>query len=368
MIRKRLVVSAVNFSEGGPLTILRDCLGSAALSLSSEWEIIALVHNRNLIDLPRVRLIEIPNAKRSWLHRLYFEWFEFRRLSRRLEPDLWLSLHDITPRVIARRQAVYCHNPSPFYRLSLPEAWHEPRLWLFSNFYRYLYRVFIRKNHWVIVQQAWLRIAFKRMYGNLPMVVAHPSLVPVNSGPRSEYLEAVTGKIVFFYPALSRVFKNFEVICEAAKILASRGVSGFEIRLTLSGNENSYSKWLYKSYSEVVGLLFIGLQDRIQMEKHYREASAVIFPSKLETWGLPISEAKLHRRPILAADLPYAHETVGSYDNVSFFPPADAVTLANLMQSIIDKSWRPTNAKMKEPAKPFTRNWRELWQLLTVEL
>ena len=361
-MRKRLVVSAVNFSEGGPLTVLRDCLTSAALFLPPEWEITALVHNKNLINIQRVRLIEIPDAKRSWLRRLYHEWFNFRRLSRELEPDLWLSLHDITPRVIARRQAVYCHNPSPFYRLPWREAWLEPKFWLFNRFYHYLYRIFIRRNYWVVVQQAWLREAFKRVHAQLPVVVARPSVsLPVGA----EYEPAREKRVIFLYPALPRVFKNFEVICEAANILNDRGVSSFEVRMTLSGDENRYSKFLYAKYSSVPQLHFIGRQKHEQMMMQYQEATVVVFPSKLETWGLPISEAKLYNKSLLVADMPYAHETVGNYDRVSFFHPTDPDALANLMQAVIEGSWQPTGAKVDEPSPPFSQNWHELWSLLT---
>lgn len=362
LTRKRLVVSAVNFSEGGPLTVLRDCLASAALFLPPEWEIIALVYDQKLVNQPRVQLIEIPDAKRSWFRRLYQEWVGFRHLSHKLKPDLWLSLHDITPRVLARRQAVYCHNPSPFYNLPWREALLEPKLWLFNRFYRYLYRIFIARNYYVIVQQIWLRKAFERMYGPLPIVVAHPS---VKLATVSEYNPPQESKSIFFFPALPRAFKNFEVICEAAKILNNRGISRFDIRLTLSGDENRYSKWLYEKYSSMPGLHFVGLQNREQMAVQYREAAAVIFPSKLETWGLPISEAKLYNKPLLVADMPYAHETVGTYDRVSFFPPTEPSALADLMQSVIERRWQPVGAKEEIPSQPFARNWNELWHLMT---
>jgi hypothetical protein len=58
-MRKCLVISAINFSEGGALTVLRDCLASATISLSSDWNIIALVHDQKLIDQPRVQFINI---------------------------------------------------------------------------------------------------------------------------------------------------------------------------------------------------------------------------------------------------------------------------------------------------------------------
>jgi hypothetical protein len=52
---RRLVVSAVNFTEGGPLTALRQCLASAARTLVPGWEIVALVHDRKLFATEGVR-------------------------------------------------------------------------------------------------------------------------------------------------------------------------------------------------------------------------------------------------------------------------------------------------------------------------
>jgi glycosyltransferase involved in cell wall biosynthesis len=364
-MKKCLVVSAVNFSEGGPLTILRDCLTSAVRTLPPEWEIIALVHDQRLINQPRVHLIAVPDAKSSWLRRLYHEWFGFRRISQKVKPDLWLSLHDITPRVVARRQAVYCHNSSPFYRLTLREAWLEPKFWLFNQLYRYLYQVFIRRNCWVVVQQAWMRDAFKRMYGSLPIIVAYPS-VSLPEGYKC--VESRTEDVIFLYPSLPRVFKNFEVLCEAAKILNDRAITFFKIRITLRGDENRYSKWLFAKYSSIPNLHFVGLQSKEQMVKQYGNATAIIFPSKLETWGLPISEAKLYNKPLLVADIPYAHETVGNYDQVSFFKPNDAEALADLMQLVVEQRWQPVKAKGIKPLQPFTHNWDELWRLLAKDL
>ncbi len=90
----------------------------------------------------------------------------------------------------------------------------------------------------------------------------------------------------------------------------------------------------------------------------------MLFPSRLETWGLPITEAKVHQLPILVADLPYAHETVGEYDLVSFFDPQSPELLADLMASIISGIWQPTGNSQRPPAPPFAAHWGELWALL----
>lgn len=357
----RIVVSAVNFTEGGPLTVLRECLASAIAVLPAEWEVVALVHRADLINEPRVRLISIPSSKKSWFHRLYWEWFGFMRISHELKPALWLSLHDITPRVSATRQAVYCHNPSPFYRIGLHEALMEPTFLTFNQFYALLYRVFIRRNYCVIVQQDWLRAEFIRRMGQLPIVVAHPSM-------RTDELASTPAPgstFVFIYPALPRVFKNIETLCKAAQILASRGISGFEVRLTLDGTENRYARWLRKRFGDTAEVRFIGRQTKDEMAAHYGEASAVVFPSKLETWGLPITETKAQRRPLLVADLPYAWETVGTYDLVSFFPAESAEALADLMQSMVEQTWQPTGNHHSNPEAPFAPDWASLWGILT---
>ena len=130
MDKLRIVVCAVNLTEGGPLTVLRECLASAVTVLPSNFELIALVNNPDLINEPRVRVIPLSSPKKSWFHRLFFEWIVSDRISRELKPALWLSLHDITPRVSATRQAVYCHNPSPFSRINLREAFASTNIFI----------------------------------------------------------------------------------------------------------------------------------------------------------------------------------------------------------------------------------------------
>lgn len=363
MKKKKLVISAINFNEGGPLTILREATTTALASLGSEWELIILVHrNQLLLDVP-VQCIEFPKSKKSWGLRLYYEWYFFRKLSKELSADLWLSLHDITPRVLARRQAVYCHNPSPFYRISWGEARREPTFFLFNQFYRYLYQVLIGSNRFVVVQQAWLRDEFKRLFGTrLDVVVAHPQ-VSISCLELAE--QPPSANFIFLYPALPRVFKNFEVIAAAVEILKQRACKAFEVRFTINGKENPYAKHLFKQFGDVAELKFIGRQNSSQMASQYQTASAVLFPSKLETWGLPISEAKAYNKPLLAADLPYAHETVGTYDKVSFFDPKDASKLADLMQALIEKRWVGSGNKAVTPSAPYAENWPELWAILT---
>lgn len=371
MTTRHLVVSAVNFSEGGPLTVLIDSLDAAAQTLGPEWSITALVHDEGLIDNPRVRTIAYPQSKRSWLRRLRLEWWDFGALSRQIKPDLWLSLHDMTPRVKAQRQAVYCHNPSPFYKASATEAWFDPRFFLFNTFYMSLYRLFIRRNYAVIVQQSWLRDSFRRATKHPNVVVARPGqgadgmgLAVEGNLPGPPRVPEPGRPLRLFYPALPRVFKNMETLCDAMMGLPPEIVRLIDLRLTFDGNENKWAAELARRYRDMPGISLIGRQSRKQMAAEYQDADVVLFPSRLETWGLPITEAKTFAKPLLVADLPYAHETIGNYQAVDFLAPDDTAAWADKIANMAAGKWQPGSHVAPEPEQPFMTDWPSLWRYL----
>jgi glycosyltransferase involved in cell wall biosynthesis len=361
--KKLVVISAVNLVEGGTLKIMLDCLDAAQKCLDSEWRIVALVHKKSLVEINRIECIEYPEVKRSWGARMRIEWLDSLKLSRQLKPDLWVSLHDITPRVSARRQVVYAHNPSPFFRISAQEAWLDPKFAYFTWFYRYLYGAFIHRNYYVIVQQEWIRKAFQQIYRHPSVLVAHPSLSNRTANPDTRF-PFERKKVVFLYPALPRVFKNFEVICQAVKKLDPSLLNLIELRLTINGKENPYTRRLLAIYGTEQGIKFIGRQNRAEMDRQYAECDVLLFPSRLETWGLPITEAKAIGKPMLVADLPYAHETVGTYSGVSFISPSDPNAWANKIQEVIEGVIHYDGNVGVLPEAPFAADWPQLWTIL----
>jgi glycosyltransferase involved in cell wall biosynthesis len=96
----------------------------------------------------------------------------------------------------------------------------------------------------------------------------------------------------------------------------------------------------------------------------YAQADCLLFPSKLETWGLPLTEAQAHGLAILAADLPYAHETIGEYPRAAYFAPQDAAALANRMLALQHGRLAFDVAPPLRIAAPYAPDWRSLVQLL----
>ena len=121
MKNQLIVVSAVNLRKGGTLTILRECLQTLSkMADENALRVVALVHRKELADYPGIEYIELPWSVNGWMKRLWCEYVTMYGISKKLgDIDLWFSLHDTTPRVKAKRQAVYCHNPFPFFHWML---------------------------------------------------------------------------------------------------------------------------------------------------------------------------------------------------------------------------------------------------------
>jgi glycosyltransferase involved in cell wall biosynthesis len=363
--KKKIVISGINIRSGGSLSIFNDCLDFLSKSLTNEYEVIALVHNKNYFYYPNIIYYEFPLSRISWLFRTFYEYFYFYFFSKKIKPYLWFSVHDITPNVKSDIQVVYCHNPAPFYNISILEAYFDPKFFLFNLFYKQLYRVNIKKNNFIIVQQQWMRERFIKLF-NLnknKIIVSTPdkSNFPIENAVNEKRNEK--NEFIFFYPSFPRVFKNFELIFEAADILNKTGSESFKVYITIDGTENKYSRYILKKYAHVKNIIFTGLLTRDEVFDYYLKSDCLLFPSKLETWGLPITEMKSLNKPILAADLEYAHETVGKYDKVRFFNPYSAINVADEMKKMINN---PTfNLQInKSPDNPFAVGWKDLFSIL----
>lgn len=360
-MRKTIVISGINIVDGGAKSVYDDLLNTIVNDkLYKKYNLIVLVSQKKLFKqfTAYFKIIEFPKSKKHWINRLYYEYFYFKRLSKQLHPYIWLSMHDVTPNVIADKRYVYCHNPSPFYNMKLQEAKYGWKYYIFSKFYKYLYRINIHKNTAVIVQQNWIANAFKKMYHLNNIIVAKPSI----SIKEISKIDKKNKKTSFIYPSFPRPFKNFEILCEATKRLNQQKLrSKFEVIITLDGTENSYAKMLRQRYGTISNIRFIGLQSRENLYKYYSKCSCLVFMSKLETWGIPISEFKISSKPIITADLPYAHETAGNYMNIRYVNINSCLELASAMKdSIKQKKFVYSQKNMTEKTYPTADSWESL--------
>lgn len=343
IVQRTVVVSAVNIRKGGTLTILRQCLKYLSGLAGNEYRIVALVHKRELCDYPGIDYIEMPDTIKGWGKRLWCEYVTMKKISKQIAAEdgrkvwLWLSMHDTTPRVEAEHQEVYCHTSFPFMKIKWRDFMMDPKIPLFCMFTRFAYRINVHRNDCLIVQQEWFKKGMSKMLGFPEEKIR--VIPPTRSELEITPMEIKSELPMFFYASTADCHKNFETLCEAAEMLEEElGKGRFKVVLTISGKENKYAKWLHDTWGKVDSIEFHGFMSKEELYGYYKASDCFVFPSRVETWGLPISEyMEYSSGSLLLADLPYAHETSNEENRAHFFPVNDARALSAMMRRFVLK-------------------------------
>ncbi len=364
---KTIVISAVNLVEAGTLAILKDCLKFLSdYAVRNGYRVVAIVHKRELTDFPNIVYIETQWPKKRWTNRLWYEYVSMKKISKEIGPVfLWFSLHDTSPSVISERRAVYCHNSFSFYKWKKHDLIFAPKIALFAIFTKLIYKTNIHKNDYLVVQQEWFRKGLGNMFHINPkkIIVSRPKIVDnevetINHSSNKDFH--------FIFAGSPNSHKNFEVICQASKLLLTEyKVKNFKVSLTLKGTENKYANWIYSNWGDIKNIDFIGFIPKNTLLELYSKTDCLIYSSKVESWGLPISEFSKYDKPMLLADLPYAHETAEGSKKTAYFNPDNPSELAKYMFELIQGDY---SALREQPIKyleePKAENWEELFNIL----
>ena len=215
------------------------------------------------------------------------------------------------------------YHPHDLQHLHLPELF-SPRdielreLW---------YRAFCDQASLVVMMTAWGRDDLLGHYGLDPdrvavvpwgsVLSAYPE--PSEADRRRMRAELDLPKRFVFYPAQTWRHKNHEGLLEALSLIRKR--HGEAIPLVCSGHRNDFYEHLRRRISEL-GLedttRFVGFVSPLQLRGLYAEATALVFPSRFEGWGMPVCEA-------FATGVPVASSTATGLPEVT----GDAALLFN---------------------------------------
>ena len=79
-------------------------------------------------------------------------------------------------------------------------------------------------------------------------------------------------------------------------------------------------------------IIFFGLANDEQLINLYSHAIALVFPSRMEGFGLPALEALALGCPVIVSDIPVFHEVLG--ENATYFDPRDPQDLIAKLERV----------------------------------
>lgn len=318
-------------TSGGALTILLQYYRSAKEDLINQYYF--LVSTPVLEETVNIKVLYYPWVKKSWFHRLFFDKFFPKKLVKKYNIDELLSLQNILYPDIKIKQVVYLHQSLPF---------SEKKYKITENFIFWVYQNIIKIKIYrsleiadqVIVQTKWMVDACVKNVGidrnKILLIPSNPSI-----NVKSIYTHEKDKKFIFFYPANGAVYKNHKIIVDAISALSLSNREKIQVIFTLNINENNLISKLYRRVKEEsLPIEFIGHISKTEVYEYYSK-SILLFASSLESFGLPLLEARKHKCPIIASNCSFSKEILQGYSKYSLFNPSRKIELTTLIEEFI---------------------------------
>lgn len=348
-----IMVFDVPAENGGALSILNDFYEEAKSYRSKDINWFFVVSKPEIQETYNIKVLRFPWVKKSWWHRLFFDHFIAPKLINKYNIDKALSFQNVIIPHTNVQQVLYVHQPLSFvkYKFSLKE---NKLFWIYQNIISLNIINSIKKADKVIVQTKWMKSACIEKSNVLSEKI---KIVPpqINIDINNFFQPNEVTLSNFFYPAGVSSYKNHKIIIEACKKLLKESVKNYKIIVTLKGDENNHIYELYKEAKKYnLPIQFVGNLPREKVFDLYTK-SILLFPSYIETFGLPLLEARLHKGLILASDSPFSHEILDGYENAHFFDPFNEIELARLIEDVLNKKIEYHSIDNKENTRLVVR-------------
>ena len=364
---KNVVVSAASLRMGGAVTIYNQFIKHLREEIGDCHYFIFVNKVVSTPDIDGVRYYVIDIESRSKR-----QWFDNKGCKEILNaegfnPDYVISLQNTGVKCLAELpQLVYYHQSLPFFNKSWnPFKKDERSKFLYKHFYLHFVRKTITSHTHFAVQTKIMKenlvkrlsIAKDRVHVCFPDVDL-PDIEHIKVYPFPE------DKINLIYPSLYAPHKEHKVLLNALSLMKqvdSQRLKDVRLYFTVNIDEApNLCRYVKKNNLNDI-VVFMGRLPYEETLSLYRSAHAMLFPSPIETLGLPLIEAAAFGLKIVAPDVPYAHEVLEGYEGVEYAISENP------------KSWAERIAEVvKQPKQRYSvfhpknkEGWKEFFNLFS---
>lgn len=322
-----LFIHATNVHQGGG----RSLLLALFEALPEKKRLIGTLDTRMVLPQGLSEKIEIRRVRPSALQRFKAEWW----IARNAKPeDVVLCLGNLPPLFrVSGHTIVFVQNRYLVENISLQ---HLPfktkmriraeRLWLFWK---------AKHADEFVVQTPSMSVLLKKRIGdNIPVRIM--PFANIRNGYKRSLSTCDAHKNVrddFVYIASGEFHKNHRQLVEAWCLLAKEGIFP-SLRLTVADeNAAELCRWIEEK-KELHGLKIenLGMIPYEEIKHVYSQAGALIYPSTLESLGLPLIEARQAGLSVLASELDFVRDVL---DPEQSFDPESSVSIARAVKRFL---------------------------------
>lgn len=363
--RYNVCVSAAALRSSGALTVYKQFLDHLNDNVGNDiyWIFIDP-------DMPRkpIKNVHFISIELTSLHqRIVFDWFDCKRILKRkgINPDCIVSLQNTGIKGFSRiLQIVYYHQSIPFYsnRWNLFNKF-ERRLFLYKHFYPWFVKHSLSDNTKVVVQIPYIKKKFIERFKIREdrVFVLPPDQETIDISSINNCLWK-DGRFHFLYPATPYRYKNHEIILKSLIEIKKTNPGLYNkiiVHFTIQSSDLDYLNCLLQSEGLLEKIDFCGEVAHDMLLEMYASSSGLLFPSTIETVGLPLSEAAAFGLPIVASDLDYSHEVLNDYSGVVYCDPKNVKAWSDAIIQLLQSRPRYTPLSNKKDT-----SWDSFFQII----
>ena len=326
-----IFVNGLNLSIGGGKNILENYIKQLFdNNLTNNYYVLTPDYEKyNCFSKKNLIFVDVENIYKNNIFFLLLYFFKYPQLLRDLKIDLVFNFGDV----------IIPTNISQIYFFDWAYAVYDSKnIWRNMDFKNYIIRKmkvflisrYIKKVELIFVQTKNIRDRLKSKFQTDKIeLVPTPIGLDLSAKKHDFLFNLPKNNVLFLYPASYSAHKNFNIILEVGKLIKFANLP-FIIILTLNPQKaTNFIKEI--QFNNLQSIFNIGPTKLNDMPNLYRQCDALLFPSLLESYGLPLVEAMALKKPILTSDLDFAHSLCN--DVAFYFDPMNANSILDVMKS-----------------------------------
>lgn len=323
-MKKNVLVNATSLASGGGFTVLNQFMSGLSTNPPDNGAVFyVFVPDSYKVNHSQAHIHCLTNSENPFYkNRNYWNLKGLRKWEKHqgIKADELFSLQNYYPYGFKSKKTfkrLYLHQPIPFFEYKW--RWfrkEERKLWFYQNIYYQLVKNSVNQSDQVIVQTDWFKCQLVKKIGihESKVVVNKPILNQIDPN-QYKSIEGLRGRKKLFFPADEYVYKNHEILYKAMNLLVNgtKQLKELVLYVTLEKN-NRMARDYIRKFNLEEHIILTGKLSYEQVMRYYRSVDVLLFPSKVETFGMPLLESKAFGLPIIASDLDLYREVIGEYN------------------------------------------------------
>ena len=331
---EKIYIQAMNVHQGGGLALLKELL----MTIPSGLRVTAVLDRRVLQEIDLPEHVDVHTVQPTVVRRLLAEVWLFNHVK---QQDLVLSFGNLPPlfalkgvvQIFVQNRYLVDDVSLSSFSLKTRFRLHVERFWL---------KVFSKHAQQFIVQTESMK---SLLCNTLDVEASTVKIWPFSSFSLKSSLQIkpplqpkvyANKKCRFIYAATGDPHKNHTSLIEAWVLLAKEGIRP-HLSITLAQNSYPEIILVIDQYIDQYQLDIsnVGFLSHSILMKKYHSYDALIYPSLVESYGLPLVEAHNAGLKIIASELDYVRDVVTPQES---FDPHSSISIARAVKRFMGYS------------------------------